>query len=444
MRAVDIIRKKRDGEALSRGEIDAFVRGATSGEWPDYQVAALLMAIVLRGMTAAETADLTAAMVNSGVRLDLSDIPGPKVDKHSTGGVGDKTSLVVVPLAAACGVIVPKMSGRGLDHTGGTLDKLEAIPGFRVRLSLEEYRANLRAIGCALVGQTADIAPADKALYARRDVTATVDSIPLIAASVMSKKLAEGLDAVVLDVKCGRGAFMKTPADARRLAEALVAIGTANHVRTRALVTDMDQPLGRAVGNSLEVIEALDTLKGKGPPELEVLALEIAAHMIQLGGLARSDADAEMQARSALASGQALERFRRLIEDQGGNPRVVEDYSLLPTSPHRAVVTAERAGFVEHLDAERIGRATMLLGAGRDRVTDTIDPAVGAIVLARRGDRVRAGDRLIELHYRADSRLGEALALAQSACRIADEPPPARPLVLAVVAEQDTSDRGVE
>ena len=423
MRAVDVIRKKRDGHALSADEIQAFVRGATDGSWMPYQVSALLMAIVLRGMDSVETAALTGAMVHSGVRLDLSDIPGPKVDKHSTGGVGDKLSLVLAPLAAACGVVVPMMSGRGLGHTGGTLDKLESIPGFRVDLSLDEFRAALKAVGCALIGQTKEIAPADKVLYALRDVTATVESIPLISASIMSKKIAEGIGALVLDVKCGRGAFMKSRAEAKKLAESLVAIGTAQGVRTRAVLTAMDTPLGSAVGNALEVIESLETLKGRGPKDVEGLAVHLAAHMVHLGGVTVSVQEAQKKVREALTSGRGLEKFREVIAWQGGDPRVVDDYSLLPAAPHKHIVKADRSGFCQGFDAERVGRATVLLGAGRDRVEDGVDPAVGALVLVQSGDAVKVGDALLELHYRDGGRLSAAVALLQGACSIAAGPP---------------------
>src|SRR4051812_8181895 len=302
MRAVDVIRKKRDGHPLLPHEIEAFVYAATKKTWPDYQVSALLMAIVLRGMDAAETATLTGAMVRSGVRLDLSDLPGVKVDKHSTGGVGDKLSLILAPLAAACGVVVPMMSGRGLGHTGGTLDKLESIPGFRVGLSLEEFRAALREVGCALIGQTAEIAPADRKLYALRDVTGTVESIPLISASILSKKIAEGIGALVLDVKVGRGAFMKTEAQARDLAANLVRIADENGVRTEALLTDMDVPLGRAIGNANEVIESIETLKGRGPADVEALSVRQAARMVVLSGITENDDEAELRVRDALSS----------------------------------------------------------------------------------------------------------------------------------------------
>src|SRR5437867_4135742 len=327
MRAVDIIASKRDGRALSLEEIRYFVDGVTAGTLPDYQASALLMAIVLRGMSAEETAWLTDAMVYSGARVNLSDIPGVKVDKPSAGGVGDKTSLILAPLAAACGVPVPMMSGRGLGHTGGTLDKLEAIPGFRVNLSLEEMKAALARAGCAMIGQTAEIAPADKKLYALRDVTGTVESIPLISASIMSKKIAEGIDALVLDVKTGSGAFMKTEADSRALAESLVAIGNASGVKTEALITDMSTVLGNAVGNALEVVECIDVLKGGGPSDLIDVTIALTARLLVLGKVADELADAETLARKAIASGAALERFRKIIEGQGGDPRVVDDYS---------------------------------------------------------------------------------------------------------------------
>ena len=433
MRAVDIIRKKRDGHSLDSAEVDAFVRGITSRSWPEYQASALLMAICLRGMSAEETAALTRAMVHSGERLDLADIPGPKVDKHSTGGVGDKTSLILAPLAAACGVIVPMMSGRGLGHTGGTLDKLESIPGFRVGLSLPEFRTALRKVGCALIGQTAEIAPADKILYALRDVTGTVESIPLITGSIMSKKIAEGIDALVMDVKCGRGAFMKTRDDARRLAQFLVATGTANGVRTTALLTAMDAPLGRAIGNSLEVIECLETLKGRGPFDLESLSVALAARMVFLGGTASTLDDADRKVRAALTSGRGLEKFGEIIEQQGGDLRISGDYQRLPAAPQRMVVKAERSGFVAELDAERIGRATMLLGAGRDRVEDTIDPTVGAMILAPVGTEVRPGDGILELHYRDAARLEGAKQMLAGAITIEHAPRPTVPQILETI-----------
>ena len=433
MRAVDIIARKRDGAALTREEISSFVAGATDGSWPDYQSSALLMAIVLRGMTAEETAWLTEAMVDSGVRVDLSDISGVKVDKHSTGGVGDKTSLILAPLAAACGLKVPMMSGRGLGHTGGTLDKLEAIPGFRVNLSLEELKAALVRVGCAMIGQTSQIAPADKKLYALRDVSGTVESIPLISASIMSKKIAEGIDALVLDVKTGSGAFMKTEADSRRLAESLVSIGNASGVKTEAVITAMDMPLGRAVGNALEVVECLDVLKGGGPADLVEVSIELTARMLVVGGVAADRADGERRVRAAIASGAGLDRFRQIIENQGGDPRVVEDDARLPTAPFRHHVTAPRAGILTGLDAERVGRASVALGAGRDQVEDAVDPGVGIIVLAAAGDRVGKGDPVLELHYRDRSRLDAALPLATGAIMIGDTPPVRRSLILGEV-----------
>ncbi|HWF85005.1 MAG TPA: thymidine phosphorylase [Vicinamibacterales bacterium] len=433
MRAVDIILKKRDGGALSRDEIGFFVAGVTGGTLPDYQASALLMAILLRGMTADETAWLTDAMVHSGVRVDLAAVPGVKVDKHSTGGVGDKTSLIVAPLVAACGVPVPMMSGRGLGHTGGTLDKLEAIPGFRVNLSLEEMHAVLARVGCAMIGQTAQIAPADKTLYALRDVTGTVESIPLISASIMSKKIAEGIDALVLDVKTGSGAFMKTEADSRRLAESLVSIGNASGVKTEAVITAMETPLGRAVGNALEVIECLDVLKGRGAADLIEVSVALAARMLVFGCVASDRAEGECRVRAAIGSGAGLERFRQIIEAQGGDPRVVDDYARFPAAPERHVVTAARDGFVTRVDAELVGRASVALGAGRDRVEDPVDPAVGILLDAKPGDAVHAGDSLLEIHYRDRARLDRALALTARAITLGETRPAPAPLIVGEV-----------
>jgi pyrimidine-nucleoside phosphorylase len=433
MRVVDIIMKKRDGGALSRSEIGFFITGVTAGTLPDYQASALLMAILLRGMSAEETAWLTDAMVDSGIRVDLDDIPGLKVDKHSTGGVGDKTSLVLAPLAAACGLLVPMMSGRGLGHTGGTLDKLESIPGFRVNLSLEEMRAALAAVGCAMLGQTAQIAPADKKLYALRDVTGTVESIPLISASIMSKKIAEGIDALVLDVKTGKGAFMKTEANSRKLAESLVSIGNASGVKTEALITAMDAPLGRAVGNALEVIECLDILKGQGSPDLVDVSVELTARMLVLGKIADDRKSAEHRVRGAIASGEGLERFRRIIETQGGDPHVVDDYSRLPSAPNRHLVRATAVGYLTELDAELVGRASVVLGAGRDRVEDPVDHSVGIMLLAKPGDQVSAGDAILELHYHDTAKRDRALELAHRAFSIGDQPPSVRPVIVGEV-----------
>jgi pyrimidine-nucleoside phosphorylase len=440
MRAVDVIRAKRDGEVLSRHAIDAFVAGITDGTWPDYQASALLMAIVLRGMTPEETAHLTDAMVRSGTRVDLSRLPGIKVGKHSTGGVGDKVSIVLAPLAAACGVIVPKMSGRGLGHTGGTLDKLEAIPGFRVALSLDAFVAALDEVGCCLIGQTRDIAPADKTLYALRDVTATIESVPLISASVMSKKLAEGSDALVLDVKCGSGAFMKTPSEALTLARSLVSIGTAHGVRTEAFVTGMDAPLGAAVGNALEIAECIATLQGSGPRDLEALVVRLASRMVQLAHSHLADDEAESTVREALHSGAALAKFSAMVARQGGERSIVDDVTRLPQAAHRAFITAREGGYVQRLDAELVGRASMLLGAGRETVNDTIDPAAGIVVQRKPGDQVAAGDPIMTLHYNDERLLHAAKPLAAQAVTIGTTPPDVRPLVLGWVhAQGETS-----
>ncbi|HSL21896.1 MAG TPA: thymidine phosphorylase [Vicinamibacterales bacterium] len=430
MHASDIIRHKRDGGALTRQQIAFLIAGVTEGSIPDYQAAAFLMAAFLRGLNEQETAWLTDAMVRSGERADLTGIPGVKVDKHSTGGVGDKTSLVLAPLAAACGAIVPMMSGRGLGHTGGTVDKLEAIPGFRLDLTLDEMRAALAATGLAMIQQTPRIAPADKKLYALRDVTATVESIPLICGSIMSKKIAEGIDALVLDVKAGRGAFMKSEAEARALATALVAIGRASGLRTHAYLTAMDAPLGRAVGNANEVVEAIETLKGLGPEDLERLSVVLAARMLVLAGISSDMSEAEARVRRALTSGEGLDRFRRMVAQQGGDPRVVDDYGLLPAAPECHVVAAPREGYLASLDAFQVGRASMLLGAGRETAADRVDPGVGIMVRARPGDRVDVGEPVLELHYRDGRRLADAAAVAANAIVIGDAAPAAAPLIL--------------
>jgi pyrimidine-nucleoside phosphorylase len=435
MGSVDILRKKRDGGTLTPAEIDAFVQGVTDRSWPDYQSSALLMAIVLRGMTPDETAHLTRAMVASGVRLSFPELPGPKVDKHSTGGVGDKTSLIVAPLAAACGVIVPMMSGRGLGHTGGTLDKLESIPGFRVHLSLDEFRATLKDIGCALIGATKEIAPADRVLYALRDVTATVESIPLITASILSKKIAEGIDALVMDVKCGNGAFMKTFADARALAQSIVANGNANGVKTQAVITAMDVPLGKAIGNALEVQECIDILNGTiTDGDLRELSLDLSARMVLLGGKAKDLKDARSQIDAALSSGKGLEKLREIIAKQSGDSAVIDDPSKLPTSKKRHELKAPRGGYVTGIHAESLGRACMILGAGRSKVEDAVDHAVGTLLQVEMGQTVKAGDAIAEIHYQRDDQLTAALPLFESAFSIGDAPLTASPLVLEVLS----------
>lgn len=439
MRAVDVIRRKRDGDTLDGDAIRAFVTGATDGTWPDYQVSALLMAIVLRGMSLDEASTLTDAMVRSGRRVDLAEFGGVPVDKHSTGGVGDKLSLVLAPLAAACGALVPMMSGRGLGHTGGTLDKLESIPGFRTRLSLDETRAVLKKTGCALIGQTDEIAPADRKLYALRDVTATVESIPLICASILSKKIAEGIGALVMDVKVGRGAFMKTREDARQLATWLVGIAERNGVRTEALLTTMDAPLGRAVGNANEVIEAIDTLKGRGPKDVEALSVRLAARMLALAGLAGDDAAAEARVRTALTSGAGLEKFRDIIAAQGGDPRVIDDTARLPQPSSVDTWTATADGFVTGMDAEAVGRAAVALGAGRDRVDAPVDGAAGVDVLAPVGTQVKRGDPVFRLACSDAARMAGARTLLDRAVTYGHEAPPAAPLVLDEIDRREVS-----
>jgi pyrimidine-nucleoside phosphorylase len=381
-------------------------------------------------MTDQETGWLTDAMVRSGDRVDLSDIPGVKVGKHSTGGVGDKISVILAPVAATCGVIVPKMSGRGLGHTGGTLDKLESIPGFSIDLTIGQFKQALRDVGAAIIGQTASLAPADKKLYALRDVTATVESIPLISASIMSKKLAEGSNALVLDVKCGDGAFMKDPDQARLLAVSMVAIGRQAGVRTEAVITDMDVPLGRAVGNALEVIECLDTLKGRGPADVTEEVTYLASRMVVLSGEESSEAAATTRVTAALSSGRALETFARMIERQRGNPRVVDDYALLPSAPGREVCCAPREGYLTALKAEAVGRASNVLGAGRSKVGESVDHGVGVITCVKPGEHVTAGQPLLELRHRDRRGVEAALALCRDAIVIGDAPPPHRATIL--------------
>jgi pyrimidine-nucleoside phosphorylase len=434
MRIVDLIIRKRDGRRLSRDEIDAFISGVTTGEIPDYQASALLMAVFLRGLDAEETGWLTDAMVRSGGRVDLSSLPGVKVGKHSTGGVGDKTSLVVVPVVAACGALVPKSSGRALGHSGGTLDKLEAIPGFRLGLTADELIAQVRAIGCAFVGQSPTLAPADKKLYALRDVTGTVESLPLIASSIMSKKIAEGTDALVLDVKVGSGAFMKTLDDARRLAQAMVDIGVRVGLRTRAVLTSMDAPLGLAVGNALELREALETLQGRGPSDLALLCRTLAAHLLVVGTLAPDLDAASDRVDEAIRSGAAFDRFRSLVEHQGGDVRVIDDWDRLPRAERVDTVSAPKSGFVAEIHAEPVGRASMLLGAGRIRVDASIDYGAGVVLRVKPGDRVSAGAVLADAHVGRNAQPEAARSLLDDAFVISDRPPAASPLILDVVA----------
>ena len=430
MSAVDIIRKKRDGGALSDDDIRVFVQGVTDGSFSDYQAAALLMAICIRGMDERETATLTYTMVHSGVQLNLARFGRVAVDKHSTGGVGDKTSIVIAPAAAACGALVPMMSGRGLGHTGGTLDKLESIPGFRTRLSIDEMFDVLEVAGCALIGQTKDIAPADRKLYALRDVTGTVESLPLICSSIMCKKIAEGVDALVLDVKVGRGAFMRRPEEARQLARALVETGRRAGVRTEAILTNMDIPLGRAIGNALEIAECIEVLKGGGPADLVELCEVLAARMLVLARLETGEAEARARVRRVLDDGSAFEKFGQIVELQGGDRRVLDDPARLPAAERRHVVTATRAGYVAAVHADVIGRASVLLGAGRSHVDSAVDPAAGIVLLRGLGEPVAAGDAVLELHYNDGFRLARAEALVRDAIEIGEVPPSEAPLLV--------------
>ena len=435
VRAIDVVRKKRDDVELSRHEIEAFVSAYTKGDIPDYQVSAWLMAVVLRGMTRPETAALTDAMLRSGEVLDFSSITPRKVDKHSTGGVGDKTSLVLAPLVAAAGVAVPMISGRGLGHTGGTLDKLEAIPGFNVNLPVAEFRRVLGVCGCAMIGQTEEIAPADRKLYALRDVTGTVESPYLICASIMSKKLAEGIDALVLDVKTGSGAFMKNEKDAAFLAELMVETGERMGKQVVALITDMDQPLGNMIGNALEVVEVVDVLRGGGPQDLRELCLELAGWMLHLGGVANSVAEGKQQSAQLISSGAALQKFRQMVELQGGDIRTIDDTKKLPRANHTMPVKSATAGRVMAMQCEQIGTACVILGGGRERKEDSVDPAVGIVVHKKVGDRVDAGEPLATIYYNDESKAQRARNLIEQSCEIGVAPPAKRPLVHRIIAK---------
>jgi pyrimidine-nucleoside phosphorylase len=436
MLVTDLIRRKRDGAELQRSEIEFLVNGYTRDAIPDYQMSAWLMAVLLRGMTRAELAALTESMLDSGQVLDFSELPAARVDKHSTGGVGDKTSLIIAPIVAAGGLFVPMISGRGLGHTGGTLDKLESIPGFNVNLSVADFRRVLAQCGAGLIGQTAEIAPADKKLYALRDVTGTVESPYLICASIMSKKLAEGIDALVLDVKTGSGAFMKSEKDAVFLAELMVETGQRLGKRVSALITDMDQPLGRAVGNSLEVAECIEVLNGAGPDDLRELSVVLAAWMFLLGKRVRSIDEGRELSEQMISSGMAHDKFREMIHLQGGNAGVMDNPDLLPQAAQKTDVKSSASGFVTAMMCEQFGTAGVLLGGGRARKEDSVDPAVGLIIHKKVGDRVSQGEPLCTVYYNSAERLAAALPLLEQSYTIAAAASlKARPLVHRISGE---------
>ena len=433
MRTVDLIHRKRDGEELSPEEIACFIDSYTRNEIPDYQMSSFLMAVFFSGMSDREVSALTDAMIRSGETVDLSEIPGLKVDKHSTGGVGDKTSLIAAPLAASAGVIVPMISGRALGHTGGTLDKLESIPGFRTDLTVEEFKVQLAAHGLAFIGQTSELAPADGKLYSLRDASATVESIPLIASSIMSKKLAEGIDALVLDVKVGSGAFMKRQVEARRLAQMMVGIGRRADKRVQAIITDMNQPLGYAIGNALEVMEVAQTLQNAGPTDLTRVSLELAARMMFLAKLTKTLDEARELAQQKLLDGSGYRKLKDVIQAQGGNPQVLDRFDLLPNATGAREITSPRAGYVSVIDAEYIGQASAMIGAGRDTKEDVIDPAVGVILEVKVGQKVDAGAVLCRLYHTGEDQLDEAAQLIEDAFRISAQAPDERELILEVV-----------
>lgn len=436
MRLYELIKRKRDGGTLTGEEIRWIINGYMKGEIADYQLSALLMAIYFRGMDARECWDLAEAMMRSGKVLDLSFLDRPRIDKHSTGGVGDKISLILAPLAAAAGVCVPMVSGRGLGHTGGTLDKLSAIRGLRVNLSETELVDQLKQIGVAMIGQTEDLAPADRRIYALRDVTATVDCIPLIAASIMSKKLAEGIQGLVLDVKVGSGAFMKTISQARRLARTMVQIGYQAGCEVVALITDMDQPLGQAVGNALEVREALEVLRGGGPRDVRLLCMELGAWMMKLGRLDRELRQARIKLQSLLDQHKALLKFKELVSYQGGDPAVIDNPDLLPSARFQMSIPATRSGYVSKIQTEPLGHAAMILGAGRERMDSQIDPAVGLIIQKKRGDRVIRGEALAVLHANDQNTARQAAQIIQAAYSFSDRRPRPRPLIHGIITRE--------
>lgn len=432
MRIYDIIANKRDGKELSKEEIDFFISGVTDGSIEDYQVTALLMAIYLNGMSKKETSNLTLAMANSGDIANLSEINGIKVDKHSTGGVGDKTTLVVAPLVATFGVPVAKMSGRGLGHTGGTVDKLESIPGFNISIPIEKFIENVNNINIAVVGQTGDLAPADKKLYALRDVTATVSSIPLIASSIMSKKIAGGADAIVLDVKYGTGAFMKNLDDAVLLAQAMVDIGHEVNRKTIAVISNMNEPLGFAIGNSLEVIEAIDTLNGNGPKDLEEICIELAAHMLYLAG--KGDiSDLKLELHNRLNNGVAFKKFKEFVASQGGDVNSIEDTSLLPHENRRFEFVSRESGYVSSIDAEKLGFASMLLGGGRAKKTDCIDYGVGIRLNKKVGDYVEKGTPLATLFINDEGKIKDVIELLEEAFCFSENACEKLPLIAKII-----------
>lgn len=433
MNVAEAILKKRNGKKLSREEIDFLIAGLTRGEIPDYQLSAFLMAVYFRGMDFEETTCLTLGMASSGKMLDLSGIEGVKVDKHSTGGVGDGVSLALAPLAAACGAKVPMMSGRGLGHTGGTLDKLEAIPGFRTALTPRDILRQVERIGCAIVGQTEDAAPADKRLYALRDVTATVDSIPLIASSILSKKFAAGVAALVLDVKTGNGAFMKSLPQSRVLAKTMVEIGKRSGRKIVALITDMNQPLGVAIGNGLEIRQTVEALKGKGPKDFEALTLELGGWMLFLAGLVKNIAEGKSRMRKKMEDGSGLRKFAEMVEAQGGDARIIEKGDCLPRASYTENVSSTASGYLFGFDTQAVGLSALDLGAGRERADSKIDHSVGIILNKKMGDRVREGEALAEFHFNDRGRFEKAKARFLSAVRVARRAPAGHKLFWGVV-----------